>query len=149
MAQRQQRDPQGRFTIGNAGGPGRPKRQTEAGYLSVLMEECDLDQWRSVVKRAVADAADGNDKARAWLASYLVGQPAATAPAPIEVVVANLLGRDPALDAAAAAAAEPILSRERFPLLRADDDRKAAVRAEAAQAILEAESRHQTAPETR
>ena len=148
MAQRQQRDQQGRFIIGNGGGPGRPKRATEAGYLEVLMAECTLDQWRAVVRRAVADAADGNDKARAWLASYLLGKPAAPAPAPTEVVVATLLGRDQALDAAASMLAKPVAARELYPAdMFSDEDLEAEIREEAAVAILEAESRRQSAPE--
>ena len=43
MKKAKPRDAQGQFLIGNPGGPGWPKRQTEAGYLSVLMEECSFE----------------------------------------------------------------------------------------------------------
>lgn len=134
------RDAHGRFLVGNPGGPGRPKRQTEEGYLSVLMEECSLEQWRTVVKRAVADAAAGDDKARAWLASYLVGSPQAKAPTTTTVVIQQLLGTDPALETAAARLAQPELDRAQFPSLHAQDEWTNRVKAEAAAAILAADA---------
>ncbi|WP_295400903.1 hypothetical protein [uncultured Thiocystis sp.] len=133
------RDEKGRFQIGNPGGPGRLKRQTEAGYLSVLMEACDLETWRGIVDRAVTDATDGNEKARSWLASYLVGAPSAEAPSTSTVVIQQLLHVDPALDAAAAQLAKPAIGREKYPILQADDEWIDAIKAEAAAAILAAE----------
>lgn len=130
------RDVQGRFLIGNPGGPGRPKRQTEEGYLSVLMEECSLEQWRSVVKRAVADATDGDEKARQWLASYLVGSPQAKAPSTTTVVIQQLLGTDPALESAAHQLAHSEISRAKYPSLHADDAWEDDIKREAAAAIL-------------
>jgi hypothetical protein len=103
------------------------------------MEECGPEQWRSVVRRAVTDAADGNEKARAWLSSYLLGTPSATAPAPVDVVVAQMLGTDPALDLAAARLAKPEVDRSRFPGLMDDDERERAILADAAAVILDAE----------
>jgi hypothetical protein len=139
MTKPTQRNAQGRFLVGNPGGPGRPKRQTEEGYLAVLMEECSLEQWRGVVKRAVADAADGDEKARQWLASYLVGSPQAKAPTTTTVVIQQLLGSDPALERAADQLAIPEINRARFPSMQGDDELKARVKAEAAAAILAAE----------
>ena len=122
MAAAVRRDDQGRFVVGNGGGPGRPKRQTEAGYLAVLMEECGLETWRRVVRRAVEDAADGNEKARSWLASYLVGAPSTEAPSAGAVVQQQLLGNDPALEAAAHTLAKIEAERRRGPALWDDPD---------------------------
>jgi hypothetical protein len=58
------------------GGPGRPRRATEASYLAVLRECVPLAKWRKIIRRAVADALDGDHKAREWLAAYLLGKPA-------------------------------------------------------------------------
>lgn len=75
------RDSKGKFTHGNGGGPGRPKRVTEATYLRALAEAVTQDDWRAIVARAVADAKDGDHQARTWLANYLLGKPATDAPA--------------------------------------------------------------------
>jgi len=77
MARRQatKRDPRGRFAPGNEGGPGRPPRATEAGYLLALSDAVDLETWRAIVQRAAEDARDGDDKARRWLAGYLLHKP--------------------------------------------------------------------------
>lgn len=69
------RDGQGRFTEGNPGGPGRPKRQTEQEYLATLRDVCTLDEWKLVCTRAVTDAKDGDARARQWLSDYIVGKP--------------------------------------------------------------------------
>lgn len=52
------------FQPGNSGGPGRPKRQTEASYLSAMLEAVPLNTRKDIVKRAVTDALAGDDKAR-------------------------------------------------------------------------------------
>lgn len=67
------RDSKGKFTKGHPGGPGRPKREVEYDYLNALSEGVSSADWMKIVKRAVADAAKGNDKARAWLSRYLIG----------------------------------------------------------------------------
>ncbi len=69
------RDRSGRFVEGNPGGPGRPKRESEVAYVRVLAEECPLDVWRQVVRRAVISAKKGDPRAREWLGRYLVGTP--------------------------------------------------------------------------
>lgn len=71
-----ERNPDGTFAPGNAGGPGRPPRRTEREYLDAVMHECSLDDWRAVVRKAVEDAIAGDAPARRWLANYLVGKPA-------------------------------------------------------------------------
>jgi hypothetical protein len=66
-------DERGRFTVGNPGGPGRPPRAVEREYLRALNEAVSLDDWKEVVQAAVADAKEGDAKAREWLARYLIG----------------------------------------------------------------------------
>ena len=67
------RDEQRRFTPGNPGGPGRPRRTIEREYMAALGEAVALADWREVVARAVADAKAGDQGARNWLAKYLLG----------------------------------------------------------------------------
>lgn len=137
----QKHDAQGRFVIGTPGGPGRPKRQTEESYLAVLMEECDLEKWRGIVRRAMLDAEAGDEKARHWLASYLIGAPNAKAVTPTTIVVQQLLGSDPALEQAAAIIAKPALEAARYPALHRDKQVESEVQQEAARAILAAQSK--------
>ncbi len=70
------RNSNGRFAIGNAGGPGRPRRAAERDYLLALTRECPLEKWQAICRRAVADAERGDAKARDWLSRYLLGSPA-------------------------------------------------------------------------
>lgn len=136
----QQRNDQGRFMVGNRYGKGRPPRATEAGYLAVLMQACDLETWKRVVNRAIEDAQAGDTAARAWLGNYLLGAPKAPAPTTTTVIVQQLLGEDPALELAAKRAAKPELDRLRFPILLEDDERDRAVVQEAALVLLEVEA---------
>ena len=133
------RDQQGRFKIGNRYGKGRPPRQTEAGYLTVLMEECPMDTWREVVRKAVEAASEGDDKSRHWLSQYLIGAPAGKAPTTTSVVISQMLGTDPALEAAAKTLALPLATDEMFPILAGDSARLRQLEAEAKVAILAAE----------
>jgi hypothetical protein len=48
----------------------------ELDYLAALSDAVTLDRWRAIVERAVDDAAKGDDKARAWLSRYLIGDEA-------------------------------------------------------------------------
>jgi hypothetical protein len=68
------RDRQGRFQLGNPGGPGRSRRAVERNYLETLSETVSLDDWREIVQAAVEDAKHGDPKARDWLCRYLLGQ---------------------------------------------------------------------------
>jgi hypothetical protein len=63
--------------------------------MGVLLDSVPLEDWHSVVVATVAAARRGDPSARARLGQYLVGKPAATAPAPLTVVVQQLSGRDP------------------------------------------------------
>jgi hypothetical protein len=103
------------------------------------MSACDLDRWKAICERAVIDAEDGNDKARAWLASYLVGAPGATAPTPMAVIVEDLLQVDPALSQAAGRLADSEIRRAQFPRLHDGDAAEEAILAEAQAAILAAQ----------
>ncbi|WP_201068928.1 MULTISPECIES: hypothetical protein [Thiorhodovibrio] len=105
-----------------------------------MMSVVDLDQWRRICEKARDDALAGDEKARSWLARYLVGDPSAKAPATTEVIIQQLLQLDPALDKAAMRLAAPELTSEEFPGLAAKERHESVVRAEAAAAILQAEA---------
>jgi hypothetical protein len=95
------RDNSGKFAAGNAGGPGRPPRATERDYLIALSESCSTDDWQVIVTRAVEDAKNGDAKARAWLAGYLVGGPGSRGEMLHTIAVEVAAGSDPLeLDAA-------------------------------------------------
>jgi hypothetical protein len=74
------RDGRGRFAVGNRGGPGRPRRATEAEYLRALCCIVSLEDLRAIARRAVADAKKGSARARDWVTKYLLGDPAPQAP---------------------------------------------------------------------
>lgn len=73
-------------------------RRTEGDYMSVLLESVTLEDWRAVVNNAKTLAQAGDPQARAWLAQYLMGKPAGSAPTPLTVVVQQLNGADPLID---------------------------------------------------
>ena len=100
-------------------------RRTEDDYMGVLLNTVSLDDWRDVVSGALQAAKAGDPSARAWLGQYLVGRPGATAPTPLTVVVQQLNGADPVVQKLA----QPVIERERFPMLHQDDDWEDAVRA--------------------
>ena len=89
------RDDKGRFGPGNPGGPGRPRRSIERDYLTAISEACPLDTWRDIVQMAVERAKAGDERARAWLASYLVGMPKSEAPSLQGMAVDEAAGVDP------------------------------------------------------
>ena len=95
------RNKNGRFAVGNSGGPGRPPRATERDYLVALSESCSTGDWQEIVSKAVDDAKGGDAKARAWLAGYLVGQPGSRGEMLHTLAVEVAAGSDPLrLDAA-------------------------------------------------
>lgn len=62
----------GRFAPGTSGNPrGRAPRRTEDDYLDATIGAVPLVRWRRIVARAVDDAENGDDKARAFLAKAL------------------------------------------------------------------------------
>lgn len=131
----------GKFAPGNAGGPGRPPRQTETAYLSRMMQVVSLDTWETIVRAAVAAAQAGDHQARGWLAGYLVGTATTVAPKPTAVVIAQLLETDEALERAAMEVAKPIISARRYPALSMDDEEEEAIVREAKRELLKAEAR--------
>lgn len=73
------RDENGRFVKGAVANPrGRPPRKREERYYEVTIEAVTFDQWRDIVKKAAQQALDGDDKARKFLADYLIGEPEKT-----------------------------------------------------------------------
>jgi hypothetical protein len=68
------RDANGRFAVGNPGGPGRPRRAVEQDYLATLADAVPLKKWKRIVSRAVEDAEAGDAKARRWISEHLVGR---------------------------------------------------------------------------
>ena len=67
------RNTNGTFATGNPGGPGRPRRTVEREYLGAMLDAISLDDWRTIIGKAVEDAKSGNSKARDWLARYVLG----------------------------------------------------------------------------
>lgn len=116
------------FQVGNPGGPGRPKRQTEASYLAAMLEAVPLETWKQICERAVTDALAGDEKARGWLAKYLMGEPSIKAPAPTQVIIQQLLNKDPVFDAAVNCLVDTRMSRLLYPMLHEDDDLRDRIR---------------------
>lgn len=73
MADEIERDGQGRFAPGNAGGPGRPRRAVEIDYQLAISEAITLADWRAIVDKARQLALAGDSKAREWLSRFLIG----------------------------------------------------------------------------
>jgi len=107
------RDTLGRFTVGNPGGPGRPKRAVELEYLAALADCVSIDDWRAVCLTSVELAKAGDPKAREWLASHLLGAQPATLS---ELAFNEALGINPALLIQARAL------KELDPTLKGDSD---------------------------
>lgn len=103
-------------------------RHTEGDYMGALLDVVSLDDWRDIVAVAVSAARAGDAGARAWLAQYLVGKPTVTAPTPLTVVVQQLAGRDPVVDALA----KPHIDRIECPFRHQNDDIEDALRADVA-----------------
>ena len=75
------------FEVGNNYGKGRPKKPIELKYLKLLQQACTFDQWKNICTRAVADAADGDRHARAWLSKYLLPEPVVNEDQPEKIVL--------------------------------------------------------------
>lgn len=65
----------GLFAPGNKLGRGRPARAVEQEYINAVIGGVSMAQWKKIVKKAVADAVDGDWRARQWLSEYLIGKP--------------------------------------------------------------------------
>jgi len=80
----------GRFALGNPGGPGRPRRAIQSEYLATLGDAVSLDDWSEIVTRAVSDAKAGDSTARVWLTKHLLGD---KPPALLDLAAGEQLGR--------------------------------------------------------
>ena len=67
------RNDKGQFVAGGPGGPGRPRRAVESEYLAAVGDMVPLDVWREIVGVLVQKARNGDVKAIAWLATYVLG----------------------------------------------------------------------------
>ena len=99
-------------------------RRTEGDYMGVLLDAVTLDDWRAVVSNAKTLAQAGDAQARAWLAQYLMGKPAGSAPTPLTVVVQQLNGVDPVVNKLASRE----IDRHKYPSLHGSDDFEDAIR---------------------
>lgn len=71
-----EREKDGRFSPGNAGGPGRPKREIEAEALSILATRITPDLWAAMVITMVKEVIEKrNVSAFKALAEYYAGKP--------------------------------------------------------------------------
>ena len=86
-------------------------RRTEGDYMSVLLEAVTLEDWRAVVNNAKTLAQAGDPQARSWLAQYLMGKAAGSAPTPLTVVVQQLNGADPLIEKLA----QKVIHSTKFP----------------------------------
>lgn len=98
-------------------------RRTEGDYMSVLLEAVTLEDWRAVVNNAKTLAQAGDAQARSWLAQYLMGKAAGSAPTPLTVVVQQLNGADPLIEKLA----QKVIHSTKYP--DADGDFKDQIRA--------------------
>lgn len=69
------RDDKGKFTRGNSGGPGRPRRKDQDSFYRALKRACTLKDFREIADKTVAQAKRGDRDARAILFKYLLGEP--------------------------------------------------------------------------
>jgi hypothetical protein len=69
------RDKNGRFIKGNRCGKGRPRREVERAYLSILRDNVSASDAKAIVEQAVKDARKGDNVARKWIFDYLIGAP--------------------------------------------------------------------------
>lgn len=76
----------GQFDTGNKYAVGRPKRAVELDYLRALSEVVTLETWHDICMRARDDALNGDARARAWLAQYLIGTSALSELVRLEVL---------------------------------------------------------------
>ena len=67
------RHPDGRFRRGCKPGPGRPPRAKEERYIASLRASLTPEKWEAIVERAIADAAQGDSKAREWISKWVLG----------------------------------------------------------------------------
>src|SRR5687767_12545106 len=71
------RDERGKFVKGTKPppSPGRKPRAVEADYLRLTIDTVTPEYWGDIVRRAIAQAMQGDAKAREWLGNYVIGRP--------------------------------------------------------------------------
>jgi len=66
----------GGWVKGQSGNPnGRPPKERERRFYHITLTACTFKDWREIVKKAVAQAKDGDAAARKFLADYIIGPP--------------------------------------------------------------------------
>jgi len=65
------RNENGTFVQGHSGGPGR-KKKVSVDYRAIFEHAVTEVAMFRIIERALADAINGDARARAWLVSYLV-----------------------------------------------------------------------------
>ena len=72
----------GQFKKGNTasagaskGKTGRPPKKREERFYDIALRACTFKDWRTIIKKAVAQAKEGDTAARKFLADYLMGPP--------------------------------------------------------------------------
>ncbi len=106
-------------------------RRTERDYVGALLDTVTLEDWRDVVRNALTAAKAGDGKARAWLATYLMGAPQYKAPSPLTVVVSQWTGRDPVVERLA----DTLINQAQFPSLQREEAMKDRIRAQVAEEL--------------
>lgn len=67
-----ERNSKGQFTAGNAGGPGRPKRQVEGSYIAATLGTVSKNDWCKIVEKIKQKALRGDMTAARFLSDLLV-----------------------------------------------------------------------------
>ncbi len=71
----EQRKPNGQWAKGHSGNEGNTSATYKAKMLAVVKDAVTADDWTAITGRAVTLARAGNNEARNWLSSYLLGKP--------------------------------------------------------------------------
>jgi len=77
------------LAVGSMGG--RPSRKTEVKYLKALSRAVGPEEWMAIITKAVAQAQDGDWRARKWLSDYLMGTPAKRILAKVDITETKTL----------------------------------------------------------
>jgi hypothetical protein len=100
-------------------------RRTESDYLAATLDVVSEADWQDVIRATLRAAKDGDAAARLFLAQYLLGRPAASAPSPLTVIVQQMTGDDPLI----AGLAKSQIDRLLYPFGHDNDDLKAGIKA--------------------
>jgi hypothetical protein len=111
MSETNERNSDGTFSTGNAGGPGRPRRAIELEYLAAVADACRPERWTRIVEAACVAAEAGDDKARQWLSKYLLG---AEPPTLLALARRDVAGVSPDDELAAQLAVDSLTLSERL-----------------------------------